>query len=73
VKVATGTAKGVQFRLMNENQEPIDIWGDQKVVKKVVASNQAVLAHVVAFEQTEAAVAPGLAGGSVKYTIRFEP
>lgn len=73
VKVTTGTATGVQFRLMNENLDPIDIWGDQKVVKKEVANNQAILAHVVAFEQTAATVVPGKAGGSVKYTIRFEP
>lgn len=71
---ASSTASGVQFRLMNENQDLIDIWGDQKVVKKVVgANNQTILAHVVAFEQTEAAVAPGKATGSVKYTLRFEP
>jgi len=73
VKVTTGTATGVQFRLLNENQDPIDIWGDQAVVKKTVADNQAILAHVVAFEQTAATVAAGKAGGSVKYTIRFEP
>ncbi|HVI56691.1 MAG TPA: fimbrial protein [Luteibacter sp.] len=73
VKVTSGTATGVQFRLMNENQELIDIWGDQKPIKKDIVNNQAVLAHVVAFEQTGATVAPGKATGSVKYTIRFEP
>jgi len=68
------TAAGVQFRLLNENQEVIDIWGDQKVVKKVVGTdNQTILAHVVAFEQTAATVAAGTATGSVKYTLRFEP
>ena len=73
VKVSSGTATGVQFRLLNENQEPIDIWGDQKPVKQTVANNQAILAHVVAFEQTASTVAAGKAGGAVKYTIRFEP
>lgn len=73
VKVTSGTATGVQFRLLNENLAPIDIWGDQQVVKKVVDNNQAILAHVVAFEQIAASVGPGKAGGSVKYTIRFEP
>ncbi|APG03569.1 hypothetical protein BJI69_06370 [Luteibacter rhizovicinus DSM 16549] len=73
VKVTSGTARGIQFRLMNENQDPIDIWGDQKAIKKTVTDNQAILAHVVAFEQTDSSVAPGKAGGSVKYTIRFEP
>jgi major type 1 subunit fimbrin (pilin) len=74
VKLATtSTATGVQFRLFNENHEPVDIWGDQKPVAKTVADNQAVLAHVVAFEQTAATVAAGKANGAVRYTIRFEP
>ncbi|MET0255631.1 MAG: fimbrial protein [Luteibacter sp.] len=68
----TGGAKGVQIRLYNVNGEPINIWGDQAVVKQTVEGNKAMLAYSASYQMV-APVEAGIANSSVLYTVRFEP
>jgi major type 1 subunit fimbrin (pilin) len=67
-----GSAKGVLIRLFNEEEQPIDIIGSQKWIKKVVGDdNRATIIHYVGYERT-GAVSAGSANGKVTYTIRYE-
>lgn len=66
-------ASGVLIRLFNENEEAIDVVGNQKWVEKTVADNKATIVHYVGYEKTSAAsVVAGKANGKVTYTVRYE-
>jgi major type 1 subunit fimbrin (pilin) len=63
---------GVQIRLFNENAAPINIWGDQGVIKKEIVDNTATLAYFAGYER-KGTPTVGEANSSVLYTVRYEP
>jgi major type 1 subunit fimbrin (pilin) len=71
--VVSGGATGVQIRLFDKADNPIDILGNgQGAVQETVADNQAVLVYASAYQRTASVVA-GEADSSVVYGVRFEP
>jgi major type 1 subunit fimbrin (pilin) len=69
----TGGATGVQIRLFDKADNPIDILANnQGAVQETVTSNQATLVYASGFQRTGAVVA-GDADSSVVYGVRFEP
>ncbi len=69
----TGGASGVQIRLFDKADTPIDILAnDQGAVQETVTNNQAALVYASGFQRTSAVVAGG-ANSSVVYGVRFAP
>jgi major type 1 subunit fimbrin (pilin) len=72
LKVSRADA-GVQIRLFDKANNPIDILGNnQGPVQETVTNNQATLVYASGFERTDDVVA-GEADSSVVYGVRFEP
>ncbi|HXO99945.1 MAG TPA: fimbrial protein [Luteibacter sp.] len=71
--IVSGGATGVQIRLFDKADTPIDILGNnQGAVQETIADNQAVLVYASGYQRTGNVVA-GEADSSVVYGIRFEP
>lgn len=71
--IVSGGATGVQIRLFDRMDNPIDIDGNnQGAVQETITDNQAILVYTSAYERTAAIVA-GEADSSVVYGVRFEP
>ena len=73
VTPGAGSATGVQIRLFDKLNAPIDILGNNQNegVKETVADNQAILVYAAGYEAV-GAVAAGAANSSVIYTVRYE-
>jgi major type 1 subunit fimbrin (pilin) len=73
VTPGTGSATGVQIRLFDKLNAPIDILGNSQNegVKETVEDNQAILVYAAGY-QAVGPVAAGKADSSVIYTVRYE-
>jgi major type 1 subunit fimbrin (pilin) len=66
-----GGAQGVYVRLFNEKGEPIDITGDQKLIKQEIKNHKATLSYIAAYERHGNLVADK-ADATAVYTVHYE-